>query len=170
MEELTEAHRRLGVRFSSSDDELKAAFRKAAFAMHPDRAKVSKHASSGGFRDVQQALNIIVSYRQNAQIARRLAAEGTSPTHAASYRAAAQQSRQSTAGGASSSTRLYRPKIAATLIGSALLMSVGTYLGMCKYRFSKAVLQKRMSLWSAQQNLKVPVPESPTENVIPNQQ
>jgi len=34
-------------------------------------------------------------------------------------------------GGASSSTRLYRPKIAATLIGSALLMSVGTYLGTC---------------------------------------
>jgi len=36
---------------------------------------MSKHASSGGFQDVQQALKIIVSYRQDLEIARRLTAE-----------------------------------------------------------------------------------------------
>jgi len=31
-------------------------------------------------------------------------------------------------------------------------------IGMCKYRFSKAVLQKRISLWSAQQSESLPSP------------
>lgn len=37
--------------------------------------QVSKHASVGGFKDVQSALNLIMGYRANAQLARRIAAE-----------------------------------------------------------------------------------------------
>eukprot|EP00802_Teleaulax_amphioxeia_P016283 Tamp_16397.p1 GENE.Tamp_16397~~Tamp_16397.p1 ORF type:complete len:251 (-),score=20.89 Tamp_16397:429-1181(-) len=220
MDDLERAHRRLGVRFSSSDEEVRAAspdqalilhgraegpwcvrgeklhactdsaklrgrqikvaFRKAAFAAHPDRAQVwsscfraqcaaarcrrflclrpqsstraqrgggdtagraeyesgtrvccfrqvSEQASADGFKEVQQAFDAIKSYRENRSLAHRMAAAQNTTAHRDdAYKNNAARSAANAAGAA----QVRRSRVAATVIGSCLLMSGGLYLGL----------------------------------------
>ncbi|MGB1599701.1 MAG: J domain-containing protein, partial [Promethearchaeia archaeon] len=118
---------------------MKAAFRRLAFDLHPDRARASRKASQDGFLDLQQAFDQIMTHRRNRRIAHRLAAGDASvtaqnrPHSQTMHRPASQPS------GATASAVL-RPGVAASLIGSCCLLSAGVYLGFLKYRMTKSVI------------------------------
>eukprot|EP00287_Rhodomonas_sp_CCMP768_P014388 CAMPEP_0196757290 /NCGR_PEP_ID=MMETSP1091-20130531/103590_1 /TAXON_ID=302021 /ORGANISM="Rhodomonas sp., Strain CCMP768" /LENGTH=217 /DNA_ID=CAMNT_0042106061 /DNA_START=64 /DNA_END=718 /DNA_ORIENTATION=- len=74
MQNLLDAHKRLGLRLTSSDSEVKSAYRKLAFELHPDRKGVSPHAGESAFKQVQHDYETIIRFREIHQAAEAAAA------------------------------------------------------------------------------------------------